>query len=154
MFYLDGKGTDIPIFYNLHPDWIFVESVDDYRFLNRERRAVRTAIPRIDTRTILYGRPLLEFIATNVRQASNSRSNAETLDPISSAITEIHRTWLLTPRDDLNNQSPREVLLANKVINSDLESRALQWSLLLEGPPCLPRDSHRIDLPASGLTNG
>ncbi len=48
----------------------------------------------------------------------------------------------MTPRDDLGNLSPRDVMLAKQsLIDFDMETRALQWSFQLEGPPCLSRDS-------------
>ena len=44
-------------------------------------------------------------------------------------LTLIHAKWLVTPRDDLRGQSPREVLLAKREsIDFDLHSRELQWS--------------------------
>ncbi|HET6862824.1 MAG TPA: hypothetical protein VFH91_07240, partial [Pyrinomonadaceae bacterium] len=68
--------------------------------------------------------------------------NADEPDPFSRHISAIHKEWLMTPRDDLSGQSPREVMLAKQdLINFDLDSRSLQWSLLLEGPPCLDRNS-------------
>ena len=58
----------------------------------------------------------------------------------------------MTPRDDLRGQSPREVMLAKQdLINFDLESRSLQWSLLLEGPPCLDRNSFAYRFAGFGI---
>src|SRR4029079_18230896 len=58
------------------------------------------------------------------------------------AITTIHARWLLTPRDDLRGQAPRDVLLARQeFIDFDLDTRSRQWSLQNEGPPCLAGDS-------------
>src|SRR6185436_11201396 len=46
-------------------------------------------------------------------------------------------------RGDLRGRSPRDVLLERReFIDSDLETRALQWSLQGEGPPCLGLDSY------------
>ncbi|HEX6730099.1 MAG TPA: hypothetical protein VF074_08820, partial [Pyrinomonadaceae bacterium] len=51
--------------------------------------------------------------------------------------------WLMTPRDDLHGQTPREVLFAKReLIDLDLDSRMNQWSYFLEEPPCLSRDSY------------
>ena len=64
------------------------------------------------------------------------------IDPLSKHISAIHKAWLMTPREDLRGKSPREVMLAKlDLISFDLESRCLQWSILLEGPPCLDRNS-------------
>jgi hypothetical protein len=59
------------------------------------------------------------------------------------ALKDIHAAWLLTPRDDLGGESPREVALRrHKHINWDLEDRCRQWSSLGECPPGLAKSSH------------
>jgi hypothetical protein len=63
-------------------------------------------------------------------------------EAISNEISAIHARWLMTPRDDLRGQSPREILLAKQeFIDFDLHTRALQWSVQSEGPPCLAEQS-------------
>ena len=147
--YDDGTSqTELRIPYRLPDDWLFLDSVESYEALCAERRQVRVDHPPLDTRSILYGRPLLEFIATNVLDTFNSPSAPDCSsllpdpDPLSDSITAIHANWLLTERTDLRGLSPREVMLAKQhLIDFDLESRTLQWSFLLEGPPGLSRDS-------------
>jgi hypothetical protein len=147
--YHNGQyGTDVPIFYAVPDDWVFVSSIEEYAYASKEHRNQRLSDPPLDSREILYGRPLLEFLATNICYVSASRDNGnqqpEECDESGalSVVGQIHAQWLLTPREDLRGQSPRDVLLAKMdFINSDLESRALQWSMLLEGPPCISRDS-------------
>lgn len=78
--------------------------------------------------------------------ADNSDSAADASDAIEEALSRelsrIHAHWLMTPREDLRGQSPRDVILAKQdFIDSDLDTRSLQWSLLDEGPPCLSPDS-------------
>jgi hypothetical protein len=144
--YHNGQfATHIPIFYCVPDDWLFLDSIAEYRGVCHERRENRLKNPSLDARAVLYGRPLLEFLATNVRLASACRNlkndDVDTLTALT-PIAAIHAQWLLTPRDDLRGQSPREVMLAKQnFINSDLESRAFQWSMQLEGPPCLAVDS-------------
>jgi hypothetical protein len=148
--YHNGQNaTDIPILYRVPTDWLFLNSIDEYRLSCAERREQRLANPSVDERAILYGRPLLEFLATNVRYALACRDqpkepvNSNTTEPVLSPFGVIHAQWLLTPRSDLRGQSPRDVMLAKKdFIDSDLNSRAMQWSMQLEGPPCLPVESH------------
>ena len=147
--YHDGTcQTELQIPYRVPDDWLFLDSVESYEALCAERRQARGSNPPLDTRSILYGRPLLEFITANVSDALKSPLNpiCSSLrpdpDPLSDSITSIHASWLLTERADLRAQSPRDVMLAKKdLIDFDLESRALQWSVLLEGPPGLSRDS-------------
>lgn len=166
--YHDGtQAIPLPLPYRVPDDWIFQYSVDEYEGLRKNRLQQRAANPPFDARAIIYGRPLLEFIVTNVLHASVcpglaqrahsvdsdsfqsgssdhvdivTRSGAR--DPLSDTATDIHSRWLLTPREDLRGQSPRTLLLLKQAfIDFDLESRSIQWSFQLEGPPCLPRDS-------------
>jgi len=62
--------------------------------------------------------------------------------PLNRLVAQIHIRWLMTPRDDLRGQSPRKVILQKQdFIDYDLDTRALQWSLQGEAPPCLATDS-------------
>jgi hypothetical protein len=148
--YHDGQhATDIPIFYRVPADWLFLNSIEEYPLNCGERRELRLANPPLDERAILYGRPLLEFLATNVRYALACRDkprepvNTDTTEPVLSPFGVIHAQWLLTSRADLRGRSPRDVMLAKKdFIDSDLNSRAMQWSMQLEGPPCIPVESY------------
>ncbi|MCA1607416.1 MAG: hypothetical protein LC775_18570, partial [Acidobacteria bacterium] len=61
---------------------------------------------------------------------------------LATALSAIHARWLMTPREDLRGDSPRDVMLARQdFIDFELHTRSLQWSLLDEGPPCLASDS-------------
>lgn len=140
--YHDGKAaTEVRISYRLPDDWLFVNSVDAWEWSRDRRIRDRAGCPPIDTRAILFGRPLLEFLVNAVLETP--------LDPVAENdearakhIRQIHARWLMTPRDDLRGQSPREVLFERREhIDFDLESRAEQWSLQNEGPPCLAVDS-------------
>lgn len=124
--------TGFRVGYRLPDDWIFLRSVDEYRALCDARVKQRAAIIPLDTRTVLYGEPLLAFIIDNADR-----------DPVADAVVDIHRRWLMTPREDLSGHSPREVLLAkHDLIDFDLDSRMLQWSYFLQEPTPLSRDSH------------
>lgn len=57
-------------------------------------------------------------------------------------LTRIHANWLTTQRADLQNRSPRDVMLEKQdFLDFDLHTRSLQWTFLNEGPPCLARES-------------
>jgi hypothetical protein len=48
-----------------------------------------------------------------------------------------------TPRDDLRDQTPREVLLAqHDFIGWDMQDRSERWSQIGEPAPCLDPKSH------------
>jgi hypothetical protein len=178
--YHNGKyATDVPAYYRLSDDWLFVGSVEEYSGVCEQRRQERLAIEPLDARVVLYGRPLSEFIARElltippaslaVLSETHRTSNGSTEDlaanahlkddesdvvkvleashydpghPLQVAIRDIHERWLVTPREDLRNQSPRDVMLAKQdFIDTDLDRRRLQWSILLEGPPCISKES-------------
>ncbi|MEP6743510.1 MAG: hypothetical protein ABJB61_13510 [bacterium] len=155
--YHDGHAlTDVPVLYRVPDDWLFVQSVDAYQWSREHRLRDRVNTPAFDTRPILVGRPLLQFIvnaylSSPVENASAVTSSSPELgtvddeaekDRLATQISAIHARWLLTPREDLRGQSPRDVLLAHQdFIDFDLHTRSLQWSLQNEGPPCLAENS-------------
>jgi hypothetical protein len=152
LFYHDGQAlSDIPILYRVPDDWLFVTSVDAYRWSRERRIRERAARPARDFRPILFGRALLEFIvnayislpvATPTALTSATDDNEAAQELLAQQISTIHARWLLTPREDLRGRSPRDVLLAQQdFIDFDLHTRSLQWSLQNEGPPCLAKDS-------------
>lgn len=149
-----SHATDLQIHCQLPDDWLFLRSVDEYQLVREGQREEREANPPLDAREVLYGPALLAFILHNVREACacirlSSRTTEpkgcadDDCDPLSASVTDIHARWLMTERADLRGQSPREVILSkHDLVNFDLQSRAMQWSFQLVGPPCIPRDSH------------
>jgi hypothetical protein len=74
--------------------------------------------------------------------ASQQSDDADQDDTLRQQLSLLHARWLMTPRDDLRGQSPRDVLLARQdFIDYDLHTRSMQWSMQGEGPPCLATDS-------------
>lgn len=132
--YHDGTAaTDAGVLYRIPEDWLFVRSVDEYELIATKRRQGRAALPPLDAREVLYGEEMVQFIVGECLSARDAAIE----DPIS----EIHARWLMTPRDHLRGQSPREVMLAKlDFIDFDLHTRQLQWSMLGEGPPPLAGD--------------
>jgi hypothetical protein len=176
--YHDGiASTDITVLYRLPDDWLFVNSIDAYQWSRERRMMKRAAQPAGDARAVLYGSPLLEFIADAVTDWTSSTPRSESPwsestpwsaptcrrfahdephnlrlngqldddeadDAVAKAISATHARWLMTPHEELHGHSPRDVMLASQdFIDFDLHTRALQWSLQDEGPPCLPQDS-------------
>ncbi len=164
--YHDGfQATDFCLPYRLRADWLFVESALEYDALCDKRRADRAANPPIDTRHVLYGRAMIEFIVEECL-AARARPSLAVEEPALDAdaedsVAEIHTRWLITPRADLAGhveqtvpapastaeqrspeRSPRDVILEKReFIEFDLQSRMLQWSRHGEGPRPLARDS-------------
>jgi hypothetical protein len=164
--YHDGtQATEVSLPYRVPDDWLFVHSWErgrlggnpgaEYLVHREKRRAERAANSPLELREILYGHAMIEFVvlesaaalggsaelcgfARNTSIPQSAISNPESVVP-----QFIHARWLTTPRADLHGRTPREVILEKlDFIDFDLHTRALQWSLLNEGPPPLARDSH------------
>jgi hypothetical protein len=142
-------AADITVRYHLAPDWHLVQGPYDWRALADERRRERAAQPAIDARAVFYGKPLFEFIA---RELFARRAELIPIDGsldkaakyrVRSIFSDIHSRWLMTPRDDLAGQSPRQVAMKrHKQISWDMEDRCEQWSMVGECPPALDWESH------------
>ena len=143
--YHDGtKATDVAVLYRVPDDWVFLNSLAEYKGVRARRRTELAANPPLDARPLLYENALLDFIVGECLSAQSRASSDQefTEEEIASLISGIHAKWLITPREELNGESPRDVLLARREhIDFDLHTRQLQWTFLGEGPPCLSRDS-------------
>jgi hypothetical protein len=162
--YHDGhSATKHDLRYHLPDDWKFVSNMESsWRSLADARRSERLALPPLDVRGVLFGRAMIEFVATECLTSFQRRTPAAVTtdgaaiatEPASppdedrwghcdrDVIKDIHRRWLLGPRDDLRGQSPRDAMLAKRsFINWDMQDRCEQWSALGVCPPVLSRDS-------------
>jgi hypothetical protein len=158
--YHDGtRATDVPLGYALPDDWAFQSHVINWESTADVRRRERAARPQFDAREILYGQPILEWIGRacwrvvlDPKRAEHAATDAIEIplsDPSFGAgphvedVRRMHIRWLMTPRDDLAGQTPRDVLLARReLIDSDLQHRANQWSRQQTCPPALDPNSH------------
>ncbi len=158
--YHDGtRATDVRLRYTLPDDWAFQSHVNDWDAAADVRRRQRAARPTFDARETLYGKPILEWIARacwrvllDPNRAVHVAQDREEIPLVERSFDEgphvedvrrMHIRWLMTPRDDLAGQTPREVLLARgKFIDSDLQHRANQWTYQQKCPPGLDPNSH------------
>lgn len=131
--FADENG-DVGVPYRLPDDWLIVYSVPEFKGSSLVKRSERLANMPFDARPILFGRPLIEFLVSGML-SSNDLEDEE-------LFTNIHAQWLITPRNDLRGQTPRDVLLEKQdSISFDLHSRALQYSFTKLCPRPLPSDS-------------
>jgi hypothetical protein len=86
---------------------------------------------------------LADFLVRECREAH--KTGLENPSP------SIHAKWLMTPRDDLRGQTPREVLLMKReTIEWGCEARAHLWSFSGERPNGLPRSTRAFRLALFG----
>jgi len=141
----DDQGeTDIPVTYHLADNWLFLHDGNAWRAVAEARRGERTGCSLLDARAVLYGRPMLEFIAreTLATFQRDTITDADDADRFYDAFKNIHAAWLLTPRDDLQSACPREVMLERRDhLMRDLQDRSQQWSRQGECPPGLEESS-------------
>ena len=177
--YHDGtQSTEIAVLYSVSDEWKFLNSIAEYKSWRLVHDRERASTTPLDARSVLYGRALLEFIANSIRQSyicretrnapgpsSGERAEAvlandavtlpadETAEQIlADEISAIHARWLMTCREDLAGDSPRDVLLAKqKFIDFDLHSRQLQWTQQGQAPPCLSPDSFAYRFAGFGI---
>jgi hypothetical protein len=132
-------------------DWLFRTGSDGWVEVVLARTAARAAVQLVDARAVLFGRPLLDYLADSVLAAvvpDPTEENARL-----ERTRAIHAHWLMTTRADLGGQTPREMLLAKRnQIAWDLEQRSRQWSLQGHAPPPLPPDSTAYRLGGFGTT--
>ncbi|MDP7301969.1 MAG: hypothetical protein QGG09_02650 [Pirellulaceae bacterium] len=124
----DEPGDGFPIVWLDTPaEWSFQPGGDDWRSAIEERRESFENYQHIASRAILYGHPMLEFIANRVLGGTAEDAGD---DNRYVSIREIHADWLMTTRQDLLGHSPRTVLLCHRnQIDQDIQHRSEQWSM-------------------------
>ena len=143
-----GKQRDLlPI--HLPPWWEFTQQVKAGEV--SRRRVAGFSSPRTD-RELLYGARLLEDLASRIvdialagrmpanretlqpQEADSSHSASDGIDRAALAAwydltAEVHRDWLMTPRDDLAGGKPRDLLHgAHEWANSVIEGQRLRFT--------------------------
>ena len=89
--YHNGQcATDIRCRYRLKDDWCFTSRWDDWRSRAEKRRAEFAATEPLDVRAILYGRPMIEFLATECFRQFVRRDEL---------LREAHAKWIADRRE-------------------------------------------------------
>ena len=148
--YHNGEcATDLNVNYHLFADWLLSDDATNWRPVADQRRQERLANPPLDVREVVYGDPLLRFIVEQCFEAFRDQGAAAEPDYEEPAyqrecnmVRHIHARWMMTERDDLRGQTPRQAMMCRRDFVSDsLQDREFQWSLTLECPPGLNRQS-------------
>lgn len=111
--HVDESGDHhCPLSIHLPPWWELLSGVST-EMISQERHQPWTK-PNVD-RTILFGDPLLDYIATNILHIVQSehwlQKSANDQPKHRYLITvQVHRDWLMSPREDLDGRMPRQLL--------------------------------------------
>ena len=152
----EAEGSPI-VWINMPDDWLFETASDGWMSLLAERARDVASQRRVDTRAVLYGLPMLEFMATRVLAARaervDQRTDEDENERMYNRIRSIHAEWLMTPRDDLLGRTPREALLRKtNHIGLEIQYRSDQWSRQGFAPPALEEDSAAYRFGGYGIT--
>lgn len=148
VLYHDGSSaTDVLLKYHLSDDWRLLSHANDRQAAADKRRRERP--PLLDTRPVLYGEPLLTFIARECFAAFPGHPVTQEEDYKNPAyndeydlIRQIHTRWMMAPREDLRGQTPRQVLVTrHKRLGWDYQDRKEQWTDLDRCPRGLETES-------------
>jgi hypothetical protein len=144
--YHNGKReTLMGVDYTLSDEWMLASTAAGWRELAEQRREARRLDPPLDARAVLYGEPLLRFIAEETFESFRTLpvpAEREGMDPAFDheydLIRDIHVRWMMTPRGDLRGRTPRELIQSGRShVDADLETRRLQWARMRRCPPGL-----------------
>ncbi len=125
---------------NLADDWLLEMAGPDWLTVINDRARARSIDQRIDTRAVLFGRPMLEFLANQILAADIPGTDDN--QTRHARIRAIHAQWLMTSRSDLLGCTPREMLLRKRShIDLELQFRSQQWSMQGFAPPALGKDA-------------
>jgi len=129
-------GSDI-IWLVVPRDWMMERATENWLEIVEARHAKNLSRVARDPRDVLFGAPLREHLAEGIL-ATARQSRPNSADETLQATRDIHAAWLLTSRTDLENRTPREVLLEHKYdIDQDIFFRTQQWSTEGVCPPPL-----------------
>lgn len=106
----DGRQR-YPMMVNLAPWWELHEQVNAGMIDHPRQSPVDRPVVNRD---VLFGDPLLEYIAERcldiVRSERWSQRDMDEQQPNYPFTVEVHRDWLMTPRDELDGAIPRDML--------------------------------------------
>lgn len=149
-----GEEDGFYLPFRLSGDWLLLDSLDEFAAQRLARRAEREANPPIDYRAVMYGPPLVEFIARECATVPRPTAPPESIE--NDPAVSIHKRWYMTSREDLGGKTPRDVLFFKReFMDWELEYRNRQWSFAGVCPPHIPPPKRMLTaLAGSAFTSG
>ncbi|MHB8863821.1 MAG: hypothetical protein ACYC6N_15570 [Pirellulaceae bacterium] len=124
---------DLWLPYRIPEQWQLIADTRRWQEVAERRRPQFADRAPCDAREVLYAKLPAALLDRFLETRGLASGSAEA----------IHDWWLLTPREDLTGQSPRDVLLArHQAVDGDVQDQAEIWSLLGRCPPGLSARSH------------
>ncbi|HEY5838920.1 MAG TPA: hypothetical protein VIT19_07780 [Pyrinomonadaceae bacterium] len=117
------QSTDVPVLYRVSGEWIFLNSIAEYESTNRQERSR----PLIDARSILYGRPMLEFIVTNVRQSPVCLPGIKTLRLLEQAQRPGRDTGAIDSIQNPNREVNDEEEETGRALGDEISAIHARW---------------------------
>lgn len=111
--FVDEEGNQgDPLSVHLPPWWELHEQVD--ASVNDTPRQTPLRVPVVD-RDFLFGKPLTHYLATRILELAATERGRSALDSEDNRgcfdlTIEVHRDWLMTPRDEIDGMLPRQML--------------------------------------------
>lgn len=154
VLYHDGRElTEVGIYYYLSEDWKIISDVESWRGLADARRRERRENPPLDARLVLYGQPMLGFVAGECLAAAGGRSANGDSKADRDLARQIHVKWMMEARGDLRGATPRDVMTARRqTIDLDMQGRANQWTMMHRPPRPLDPKSAAYRFAGFGTT--
>jgi len=120
------QSTDVPVLYRVSDEWIFLNSIAEYEstpYVSRQERSR----PLIDARSILYGKPLLEFIVANVRQSSVCLPSIKTLRLLEQAQRTGGDTAAIASNQNPNSEVNDEEEETGRALGDEISAIHARW---------------------------
>lgn len=127
VLYHDGtQSTDFSVLYRVSDEWIFLNSIAEYESAQRVRRRERSK-PRLDVRSALYGKPLLKFIVTNIRESSVCLESTRKLRVLEQAQQPHVDKAAIDSDNNLNNELSDEEEKTGRALGEEISAIHARW---------------------------
>lgn len=166
-----GGGTSVAAKFILSSDWMVTTCHDTWSRLSRDTRVDELQHKGPTVREVLY-EGIVEFLVDELIECALPLSTfgERWLPPthwrwkelprrgrrkggalVEDLLAEVHARWLMTPRPELGDQRPRDLLAQHRdFVDFDLWNRERQWELTGRPPVPLPPHLSRFNGPFFG----
>jgi hypothetical protein len=131
------QSTEVLVLYRVSDEWIFLNSIAEYGSTHRQERSR----PLIEMRSILYGKPMLEFIVTSIRQSPVCLPSIKTLRLLEQAQRPGGGTGAIVSNQNPNREVNDEEEEIGRALGDEISAIHARWLTTSRGD--LERQSPR-----------